>query len=254
MEPIYLISVGVAGVLLLLLAVIKFKIPAFIALLLSSLLVALAAGIPIQDIVTTVQAGMGGTLGSVALLVGLGAMLGRIIEVSGGAESLATRFTSILGPRRIVAALTAAAFLLAIPVFFDVGFIILVPIIYGFAKIIGANPVKVGLPIAGIMLTLHVVVPPHPGVVGAAGVLGADVGWVTLLAFAVCLPLGFVAYYVAHWINRRDFVMLPSTQKEFLAFGSRNDRAAGVATQEESAQSGSGHLTEQQTQAPPAPA
>ncbi|MGP2407931.1 GntT/GntP/DsdX family permease, partial [Listeria monocytogenes] len=89
-------------------------------------------------------------------------MLGRIIELSGGASSLAGRFTEILGPRRVGAALTGAALVLAIPVFFDVGFIILVPIVYGFAQAAGLKPVRFGLPVAGIMLAVHVSVPPHP--------------------------------------------------------------------------------------------
>ena len=184
MSALALLAIAAAGVALLLVAVIKFKIPAFLALLVVSVLVALVAGIPLPDIVKTVTEGMGGTLGSVAILVGLGAMLGKMIEVSGGAQSLAGKFTQLLGPRRVIAALTSAAFLLAIPVFFDVGFIILIPIIYGFAKAAGVNPVKIGLPVGGIMLAIHVVVPPHPGVVGGAGILGADIGWTTIIGLA----------------------------------------------------------------------
>ncbi|WP_051476583.1 SLC13 family permease [Arthrobacter sp. Br18] len=170
--------------------------------------------------VSTVTEGMGGTLGSVALLVGLGTMLGKMIEVSGGAEAPAGRFTSILGPRRVIAALTAAASVLAIPVFFDVGFITLIPIIYGFAKAAGVNPVKFGLPVGGILLAIHVVVPPHPGIVGGAGVLGADIGWITILGLMICVPVGVLGYFVAKRINRRDFVMLPATAEQFRLFGS----------------------------------
>ncbi|TKV29161.1 GntP family transporter [Arthrobacter sp. NamB2] len=215
-----LLLIALAAVALLLVSVIKFKIPAFLALLMVSILTALVAGIPIGDVIKTVTDGMGGTLGSVAILVGLGAMLGKMIEVSGGAEALAGRFTSILGPKRVIAALTAASFVLAIPVFFDVGFIILVPIIYGFSKAAGLNPVKFGLPVAGIMLAIHVVVPPHPGIVGGAGVLGADIGWITILGLAICVPVGILGYFVAQRINRRDFVMLPATAEQFRLFGS----------------------------------
>ncbi|WP_252965793.1 SLC13 family permease, partial [Shigella sonnei] len=121
--------------------------------------------------------GMGGVLGSVTIIIGLGAMLGRMIEHSGGAESLANYFSRKLGDKRTIAALTLAAFFLGIPVFFDVGFIILAPIIYGFAKVAKISPLKFGLPVAGIMLTVHVAVPPHPGPVAAAGLLHADIGW-----------------------------------------------------------------------------
>lgn len=226
-----LLAIGVGGILLLLLLVVRFKVNAFLALLITSLLVGLATGIPLATIPATdstperlgiipaILAGMGGTLGSVAILVALGSMLGRIIELSGGASSLAGRFTKLLGPRRVSGALTAAALVLAIPVFFDVGFIILVPIIYGFSQAAGLNPVKFGLPIAGIMLAVHVAVPPHPGIVGGAALLGADIGMLTLLGLAIALPLGVLAHFVSKYLNRKDFPMLAATKASFEKFG-----------------------------------
>ncbi len=219
MSALALLCIAAAGVALLLLAVIKFKVPAFLALLVVSVVVAVVAGIPLADVVKTVTEGMGGTLGNVAILVGLGAMLGKMIEISGGAQALAGKFTQLLGPRRVIAALTSAAFLLAIPVFFDVGFIILIPIIYGFAKAAGVNPVKIGLPVGAIMLAIHVVVPPHPGVVGGAGILGADIGWATIIGLSLCIPVGVIGYFVARRLNLRDFTMLPATAAQFHLFG-----------------------------------
>ena len=249
MSAIALLAVAAAGVLLLLLAVIKFKIPAFLALLVVSVLVALVAGIPLPDVVKTVTEGMGGTLGSVAILVGLGAMLGKMIEISGGAQALAGKFTQLLGPRRVIAALTSAAFLLAIPVFFDVGFIILIPIIYGFAKAAGVNPVKIGLPVGAIMLAIHVVVPPHPGVVGGAGILGADIGWTTIIGLLLCIPVGVLGFFVARWLNRREFIMLPETAKQFKLFGTGTSQV-----EQEAAQGTSAGTVKTQVQAPPSPA
>lgn len=234
-----LLAIGVGGILLLLLLIVKFKVNAFLALLITSILVGLAAGIPLATIPATedtpeklgiipaIIAGMGGTLGSVAILVALGSMLGRIIELSGGAASLSGRFTKLLGPRRVSGALTAAALILAIPVFFDVGFIILVPIIYGFSHAAGLNPVKFGLPIAGVMLAVHVAVPPHPGVVGGAALLGADVGMLTLLGIAIAIPLGVLSHFVSKWLNRKDYPMLASTKVMFEDFGGGDD--TGVA-------------------------
>ena len=245
MSPLALLAIAVAGVALLLVGVIKFKIPAFLALLVVSVLVALVAGIPLGDIVSTVTDGMGGTLGNVAILVGLGAMLGKMIEISGGAQALAGKFTQMLGPRRVVAALTSAAFLLAIPVFFDVGFIILVPIIYGFAKAAGVNPVKFGLPVGAIMLAIHVVVPPHPGVVGGAGILGADIGWTTILGLLLCIPVGVLGYFVARKLNRREYEMLPATAAQFKLFGTgESDVERDTAT------GGTGGVTTQVRTAP----
>lgn len=234
-----LLAIGVGGILLLLLLIVRFKVNAFLALLITSVLVGLAAGIPLATVPATddaperlgiipaIIAGMGGTLGSVAILVALGSMLGRIIELSGGASSLSNRFTRLLGPRRVSGALTAAALVLAIPVFFDVGFIILVPIIYGFSHAAGLNPVKFGLPIAGVMLAVHVAVPPHPGVVGGAALLGADIGMLTLLGIAIAIPLGVLSHFVSKWLNRKDYPMLASTKVMFEDFGGGNDTGVG---------------------------
>ncbi|PPW02981.1 GntP family transporter [Escherichia coli] len=207
MSTITLLCIALAGVIMLLLLVIKAKVQPFVALLLVSLLVALAAGIPAGEVGKVMIAGMGGVLGSVTIIIGLGAMLGRMIEHSGGAESLANYFSRKLGDKRTIAALTLAAFFLGIPVFFDVGFIILAPIIYGFAKVAKISPLKFGLPVAGIMLTVHVAVPPHPGPVAAAGLLHADIGWLTIIGIAISIPVGIVGYFAAKIINKNQYAM-----------------------------------------------
>lgn len=207
MSTITLLCIALAGVIMLLLLVIKAKVQPFVALILVSLLVALAAGIPAGEVGKVMIAGMGGVLGSVTIIIGLGAMLGRMIEHSGGAESLANYFSRKLGDKRTIAALTLAAFFLGIPVFFDVGFIILAPIIYGFAKVAKISPLKFGLPVAGIMLTVHVAVPPHPGPVAAAGLLHADIGWLTIIGIAISIPVGIVGYFAAKIINKRQYAM-----------------------------------------------
>ncbi|MGI6879498.1 GntP family transporter [Microbacterium sp. gxy059] len=232
-----LIAIGVAGLGLLLLLIIRFRMQAFYALILVSIVVGLAAGLPLKTIpasgddperlgiIEAIIAGVGGTLGSVAVLVALGSMLGKIIELSGGAEALAGRFTSWLGPKRVGIALVIAAGILAIPVFFDAGFIILVPIIFAFSKVAGLNPIKFGLPVAGIMLAVHVAVPPHPGIVGGATILGADIGWVTVFALAVSVPLAVLSYLVAKVINRREYAMIEATRELFAEFGSEEASA-----------------------------
>lgn len=205
MSTSLLLLIAVLGVVLLLLMVIKAKVQPFVALLVVSLLVALASGIPTGEVMKVMTAGMGGVLGSVTIIIGLGAMLGRMLEHSGGAESLAQRFSQGLGPKHTVAALTLAAFILGIPVFFDVGFIILAPIIYGFAKVAKVSPLKFGLPMAGVMLTVHVALPPHPGPVAAAGLLNADIGWLTIIGLAICIPVGVIGYFAANYLNRKTY-------------------------------------------------
>lgn len=215
-----LLTIAVAGVALLLLMIIRFKIQAFVALLAVSILVAVAAQIPLADVFTVVANGVGGTMGKVALLIALGAVLGRMIEVSGGVQSLADHFTQKLGAKRVAVALTAVGFLVAIPVFFEVGIIVLVPIVYAFAKIAKVHPIKFGLPMAGIMLSIHVAVPPHPGIVAGAGVMGADIGLIAMISLIICVPLGFLSYWVASIMNRADYELLPGVRDQIEEFGS----------------------------------
>ena len=187
----------------LLFLVIKIKLSAFVALLLVSMITAIVAGIPLDQVMPTLIAGMGSTLGSITIIVGLGAILGRMIEVSGGAEALANYFSKLLGVKRTVAAMAIAGFILGIPIFVDVGFIILAPIVLGFAKITKSHPIVYGLPVAVCMLAVHVVVPPHPGPVAAAGILTADVGMLTLLGLILCVPTGLVGFFTAKFIVKR---------------------------------------------------
>ncbi len=205
MSTALLLAIATASIVILLLLVIKVKVHPFVALLIVSLLVAIATGIPAEKIMETIITGMGGLLGHITIIIVLGAMLGAIIEASGGAESLAQRFSKTLGLKRTVAALTMAAFILGIPVFFEVGFIIVIPLIYGFTKVARVSPLKFGLPMAGVMLTVHVALPTHPGAAAAAGILHTDMGWLMILGIAISVPVGIIGYYVAKFMNRRHY-------------------------------------------------
>ena len=134
-----LILTAVAGIFLLLFLVMKVKLHAFVALLLTSLLVGVTAGMPLNNVIESIQKGMGGTLGFVAVVVGLGAMFGQMLEVSGGAERLAQTLLQRFGEDKAQWSLGLTGFLVAIPVFFDVGFIILVPLVYGLAQKTGRS-------------------------------------------------------------------------------------------------------------------
>ena len=201
-----LLIVAALAIAFLLFLVIKIKLSAFVALLLVSMITAIVAG---------------------TIIVGLGAILGRMIEVSGGAEALANYFSKLLGVKRTVAAVAIAGFILGIPIFVDVGFIILAPIVLGFAKITKSNPIVYGLPVAVCMLAVHVVVPPHPGPVAAAGILSADVGMLTLLGLILCVPTGLVGFFTAKFIVKRH---LKKTGAQLTAAGSAAADAAAPAT------------------------
>ena len=210
MSAAALLGIAIGAIALLLLLVIQVKMSAFVALLLVSFGTALAAGIPIADVVPTMTAGMGNTLASVMIVVGLGAMLGRLIEVAGGADALAERFSEVLGPKRVAAAVTAAAFVLGIPVFFDVGFIILAPIVFGFSRIAKINPVRIGLPVAGAMLTVHVALPPHPGPVAATGIIGTDPGMQLLIGLPIAAVTTVVGYLASKMFDPEKVALLES--------------------------------------------
>lgn len=205
MTTTLLLSIAVISVVLLLLLVIKAKVHPFVALIVASLFVALTTGIPAENIMKVILGGMGSLLGGIAALIVLGAILGAVIEASGGADVLAKRFTELLGPQRMVAALTIVAFVLGLPVFFDVGFIIVVPLIYGFAKVLRLSPLKFGLSMAGMMLMVHVAVPTHPGPAAAASLLNADIGWLMMLGIGVSIPVGIIGYVVAKMLNRKNY-------------------------------------------------
>ena len=221
MDPLLPVGIAAVAIAILLFTVIKLKWPAYVALLVVSVLTALAGGIAIQDVVPLMIEGMGGTLGSVALLVGLGAMLGGIIEKTGGAEIIAHRAAEVLGPKRLESALLIASGLVAVPIFFDVAFIILVPIIFAFAKATGhRGPVAIGMPIAVFMVFIHNTVPPHPGVVGSTTLLGPDLmGLVTILGVALAIPMGFLVHLVGRRVLRRSFALTTEVEAQYAAAG-----------------------------------
>lgn len=188
-----LILVAMAGIFTLLFLVMKTKLHAFVALLLVSLLVGIAAGMPLGDVIQSVQNGMGGTLGFVAVVVGLGAMFGRMLEVSGGAERLAQTMIKKFGEDKAQWALGITGFIVAIPVFFDVGFIILVPIVYGLAKKTGKSLLYYGIPLLAGLAVTHSFIPPTPGPIAVADLIGADLGWVILFGVIAGIPSMIIA-------------------------------------------------------------
>lgn len=241
MDPLYLIGVAVVAIVVLLLTVIKFKWPAYLALLFVSVLTALAGGIAVQDVIPTVVEGMGGTLGNVALLVGLGAMLGGIIEKTGGAEAIALRAAEVLGEKRLQQALLIASGLVAIPIFFDVAFIILVPIIFAFAKAAGhRGPVAIGMPVAVFMVFIHNSVPPHPGIVGSTTLLGEDLmGLVTLMGIGLAIPMGFLVYALSKVVTSRPtFVLTAEIREKYASAGAVDLGGSGEGPGDEAAQEG----------------
>nr|WP_299038046.1 GntP family permease [uncultured Pseudokineococcus sp.] len=199
------------AIAVLLLLIIRFKVHAFIALVLVSLLTAFATGIPSQFVIPTLTTGFGSTLASVALLVGLGAMLGRLVEVSGGAQALADSLINRFGEQRAPLALGITSLIFGFPIFFDAGLVVLLPIVFTVARRLGGGVLRYALPTAGAFSVMHILVPPHPGPVAASGLLDANVGLVLLVGLVIALPTWYLSSYLfGLWAGRRIVLGVPN--------------------------------------------
>lgn len=193
MSAFYIILIVLLGVAMLLLMVLRFRLSAFIALLITSILVGILAGMPLSEITTSIQEGMGSTLGFIAVVVGLGAIFGQMLESSGGARSLAHYLLRKFGKNRSSWALMISGFVIGIPIFLDVGFIILIPIVYALARDTGKSLLFYAIPLLAGLAVTHAMVPPTPGPTAVANILGVDLGWVVLFGVLVGLPTAVIA-------------------------------------------------------------
>ncbi|BBY50498.1 gluconate permease GntP family protein [Mycolicibacterium arabiense] len=204
-----LIVIAVVAIAVLLFLIIKVRLHAFFSLIIVSVLTGLAAGISMGDVVSVVIAGFSNTVGTVALLVGFGAVLGRLVEMTGGAQTLADKMLERFGEKRAPLALAVASLFYAFPIFLDAGFIVMLPIIYTVARRLGGSFMLYVLPSIGAFLMMHALTPPHPGPTAAATVMGADVGMVVLVALLVGLPTWYLAGYRLSLIIAKRYPNMP---------------------------------------------
>ncbi len=195
-DPTYLLTVAAVAIIALLLLIIRFKIHAFASLTLVSLGTAIATGVASAKVVAPMMPGFGGTLASVALLVGRGAMIGKILEVTGGAKVQADTLIGRFGAPRAPFALGVASLQFGFPIFFVAGLIVMMPIIFSVAKRFGGSPLKYALPSAGAFAVMHAFVPPHPGPVAAAELLGANIGLLLIVGLLVAIPTWYLGAYL----------------------------------------------------------
>ena len=207
----FLIFIIISAVAVLLFMVLKLKISAFISLLVTAIYVGIVAGMPLQNITKSIQDGMAGTLGFVATVVGLGAIFGQMLESSGGAESLAHYLLKKFKKERASWAMVFTGFIVAIPVFFDVGFIILVPIIYALARDSKRSLLYYGIPLLAGLAVTHSFIPPTPGPVAVADIINVQLGWVILLGTIIGLPTAIIAGPVwGKYISKRIYIEPPA--------------------------------------------
>ncbi|WP_242130555.1 GntP family permease [Aestuariivivens marinum] len=212
-----LLSAVLVGIAVLLLLILRFKLQAFIALLIASIVVGVIAGMQPYAIINTMQEGMANTLGFVAVVVGLGAMFGAVLEHSGGAEALANYLLKKFGEKRASSALMLTGFFVAIPVFFDVAFIILVPLIYSLQRKTKKSLLLYGIPLLAGLAVTHAFIPPTPGPVAVADILKADLGWVITFGALVGFPAAIVSGPVfGKYIAKKIHVEAPALDSVFL--------------------------------------
>lgn len=213
-----LLTLSAISIALLLAMIIKWKVEPFIALLIVGLLVALAAGLPVETLVgsaqkaseSLVEKGFGGILGHVAAIIGLGTLLGSILEASGGAEVLTRSLLRAFGEKRAPLAMGLAGLIFGVPVFFDIGIFVLAPLVYVAAKRSGRSIVLYAMPLLAGLSVMHAFMPPHPGPVAAAGLLHVELGWIILMALAVAIPAWFIGGVLySAWIGKRLDVPVP---------------------------------------------
>ncbi|MBB1200206.1 GntP family permease [Enterobacteriaceae bacterium 89] len=207
-----LLGIAAGAVALLLVLIMRFKVHAFLALTLVSIVVALLTRVPFDKVVPTLLTGFGGTLAGVALLVGLGAMIGRLLEVSGGAKVLADTLINKFGAHRAPFALGLASLLFGFPIFFDAGLVVMLPIIFSVAKQFGGSTLKYAFPAAGAFAVMHALVPPHPGPVAASELLGANIGLLVIVGLIIALPTWYLgAYLYGLYAGKKFDIKLPSS-------------------------------------------
>ena len=210
LDPTRLIIAAVAGLILLLVLIIRFRWQAMIAILVGAITIGLAAGMPFEQIVASVNDGMGNTLKGIALLVGLGSMFGSILEISGGAQTLAITMVNRFGDRKAAWALGITGLVIAMPVFFDAGLIILIPLAFSLAKRTARSSLYYAIPLLAGLAVGHAFIPPTPGPVLVATMLGVDLGWVIVVGLAC----GFFAMIVAGpmwgaYCGKKFFIPVP---------------------------------------------
>ncbi|WP_321503136.1 gluconate:H+ symporter [Breoghania sp.] len=207
--PLFIVAIGIAVLLML---IMRLKLNTFVALMLVSFGVAVALGVPLEEVVKAIEKGLGGTLGHIALIFGIGAMLGRLLADAGGAHRIALTLIERFGEKRVEWAVIVASFIVGVALFFEVGLVLLVPLVYTMAKEMRISLLRLGVPMVAALLATHCFLPPHPGPTVIAGEYGADIGKVLLYGIIIAIPTVIVCGPV---FNRLAMRLIPDAYAKF---------------------------------------
>lgn len=196
-----LIGILICAIVFIIFAITKLRLHAFLALSFASVFVALASGVPLSNIGNILESGVVGTLGFLAIIIGSGAILGKMLEISGGARIIATSLVGLLGRKYADVAMMLVGFIAGIPVFVEVGFVLLVPLVFVVSKEMGISKIKIGIALATSLMCVHCLVPPHPAATSIVSTLNADIAKVIMLSIA----LGIIAAFCGSIVYLRFF-------------------------------------------------
>ena len=183
----------ILGILLLFVLIAKFKLNAFISFIIVCVFVGVFQGMELDRIVKAIQIGMGNTLGFLVMILGLGAMLGKLVSDSGAAQRITSKLVSSFGIKYIQWAVVVAGFIVGIPMFYSVGFVILIPLVFTIAASTGLPLIYIGLPMLASLSVTHGFLPPHPAPTAIASMFNADIGKTLLYGIIIAIPTIIVA-------------------------------------------------------------
>ena len=222
--------IGLAvGIAVLIFLVLKTKIQAFLALIISTVVVGVIGGMPLTNItievdgvektfgiVNSITTGFGGTLGSIGIIIGFGVMMGQIFEVTGAAKRMAHTFLKLFGKKREEEALALTGFLVSIPIFCDSGFVVLAPIAKAISKATKKSVIGLGTALAAGLVITHSLVPPTPGPLGVCGIFGVDVGKFILLTLVLALPMAIACIAYSRLYLSKKYYRIPNEEGEIV--------------------------------------
>ena len=222
--------IGLAiGIAVLIFLVLKTKIQAFLALIISTVVVGVIGGMPLTNItievdgvektfgiVKSITSGFGGTLGSIGIIIGFGVMMGQIFEVTGAAKRMAHTFLKLFGKKREEEALALTGFLVSIPIFCDSGFVVLAPIAKAISKATKKSVIGLGTALAAGLVITHSLVPPTPGPLGVCGIFGVDVGKFILLTLVLALPMAIACIAYSRLYLSKKYYRIPNEEGEIV--------------------------------------
>ena len=222
--------IGLAiGIAVLIFLVLKTKIQAFLALIISTVVVGVIGGMPLTNItievdgvektfgiVNSITSGFGGTLGSIGIIIGFGVMMGQIFEVTGAAKRMAHTFLKLFGKKREEEALALTGFLVSIPIFCDSGFVVLATIAKAISKATKKSVIGLGTALAAGLVITHSLVPPTPGPLGVCGIFGVDVGKFILLTLVLALPMAIACIAYSRLYLSKKYYRIPNEEGEIV--------------------------------------